>query len=286
MHVRPAVSIVVPVYRQEKYLDQCLESVVDQSVPDWECVVVDDGSDDPDLIDRLVGRIVGKRGIVIHQKNLGLATARNNGIGRASGRYLLCLDADDYLHPKYLEKTVTRLHQTDQPGVVYCKTRYFGERQHLVTPPSTIHPFWLLQRNLIPVTSLFSKEIWHSVGGFDKVMPYTGHEDWDFWIRACLAGYRFSYLDDELFFYRQLSSSMTPTMSKYRVFCVRYIRHKYPQIYFMPFKSLFSYPAFKGVPAAAIVRFWLSGLFFHYMPMPVMWGIFRMYQKFFEKKSL
>jgi glycosyltransferase involved in cell wall biosynthesis len=280
----PAVSIVVPVYRQEKYLGQCLDSVASQSFHDWECVVVDDGSDEPDIIDCLVRRSVGNRGSVIHQKNSGLATARNNGIESASGRYVLCLDADDCLHPKFLEKASALLEKTSQPGVVYCRTRYFGDRQDLVVPPTAIHLFWLLQRNLIPVTCLFSKEIWHSVGGFDNDMR-TGHEDWDFWIRVCLAGYRFRYLDDALFFYRQSSSSMIPTMSRYRVFTVRYIRHKYPQIYFMPLKSLFRFPAFQGIPGRAIVRFWLSSLFFHYMPSTMMWGVFRVYQKLFEKPA-
>jgi len=275
----PSVSVIVPVYKQEKYLCQCFESVANQTFRDWECIVVDDGSDDPDLIDYLCGNLLGKRGSVIHQSNRGLVTARNTGIENASGYFLLCLDADDYLHLEFLEKTMAVLQNSNEPGVAYCWTRLFGTRRGLVIPPSNIHLFWLLQKNLIPVTCLFSMDIWQNIGGFDNNM-HKGHEDWDFWIRVCLAGYRFSCISEPLFYYRQSPYSMIPKIAKYRVNTIHYIRHKHPHLYFMPLKKLFAYPTFQGIPWPAVVRFWLSGLFFHYMPQKIMKKIFQLYQKF------
>jgi glycosyltransferase involved in cell wall biosynthesis len=279
MPYSPSVSVIVPVYKQEKYLGQCLESVANQTFQDWECIVVDDGSDKPDLIDNIASSSVGDRGSVVHQNNRGLAAARNIGIADASGRFLVCLDADDYLHLEFLEKTTAVLNNNNEPGVVYCWTRHFGARQDMFIPPSNIHLFWLLQRNLIPVTCLFSKEIWENIGGFDKNM-HIGHEDWDFWIRVCLAGYKFSCIGEPLFYYRQSPYSMIPKMAKYRVNTIHYIRHKHPQLYFIPLKKLFTCPAFQGVPWLAVIRFWLSGLFFHYMPQKIMRRIFQLYQKF------
>ena len=119
MPYTPSVSVIVPVYKQEKYLGQCLESVSHQTFQDWECIVVDDGSDNPDLIDDIISNSVGDRGLVIHQNNRGLATARNIGIATASGRFLLCLDADDYLHPEFLAKTSAVLRNSKRPGVWY-----------------------------------------------------------------------------------------------------------------------------------------------------------------------
>lgn len=110
MPYTPSVSVIVPVYKQEKYLCQCLESVANQTFRDWECIVVDDGSDNPDLIDYLCHNLLRKRGSVIHQSNRGLATAPNTGIENASGHFLLCLDADDYLHLECLEKTTAVLY--------------------------------------------------------------------------------------------------------------------------------------------------------------------------------
>ncbi len=277
----PAVSVIVPVYKQEKYLAQCLESVSCQTFQDWECIVVDDGSDDPDLINKITSNAVGDRSFVIHQDNKGLAEARNIGMARASGQFMLCLDADDYLHPEFLAKTLAVMGNSEKPGVVYCWTRHFGVRQDLFIPPSDIHLFWLLQRNLIHVTCLFSKDILEHIGGFDENM-HTGHEDWDFWIRVCLAGFGFTYVGEPLFYYRKSFYSMIPTMAKYRVDTIHYIRHKHPQIYFMPLNQLFTYPPFQGIFGFAIVRFWLTGLFFRYMPKKIMRCIFRLYQKFVE----
>lgn len=274
----PSVSVIVPVYKQEKYLGQCLESVANQTFRDWECIVVDDGSDEPDRIDYLCGHFLRKRGSVIHQNNRGLAAARNTGIENASGHFLLCLDADDYLHLDFLEKTTAVLRNSNEPGVAYCWTRRFGTRRDLFIPPPNIHLFWLLQRNLIHITSLFSMDIWQNIGGFDKNMR-EGHEDWDFWIRVCLAGYRFSCIREPLFYYRRYPFSMIPRMAKYRGNTIHYIRHKHPQIYFMPLKKLFTYPAFQGIPWPAVVRFWLSSLFFHYMPPKIMKRIFQLYQR-------
>ena len=120
MPYRPSVSVIVPVYKQEKYLGQCLESVANQTFQAWECIIVDDGSDNPDLIDNIASGSVGDRGSVIHQSNRGLAAARNIGIANASGRFLLCLDADDYLHLEFLGKTTAVLHNSNEPGVTYC----------------------------------------------------------------------------------------------------------------------------------------------------------------------
>ena len=278
---RPSVSVIVPVFKQEKYLGQCLESVANQTYQDWECIVVDDGSDNPDLIDDIISSSIGDRGFVVHQSNRGLATARNTGIDNASGQFLLCLDADDCLHLEFLEKTTSVLYKSNEPGVAYCWTRLFGARQDLLLPPSDIHLFWLLQKNLIPVTCLFSREIWQNIGGFDKNMS-IGHEDWDFWIRVCLAGYRFSCISEPLFYYRKSPGSMISSVAKYRADTIHYIRHKHPQIYFMPLKQLFTYPDFQGIFGFAIIRFWLTGIFFHYLPKKIMRRIFRLYQRLFD----
>lgn len=90
-------SIIIPVYKVEKYLRQCLDSVISQSFRDYELILVDDGSPDrcPDICDEYSRR--DKRIKVIHQQNAGLACARNSGIRVSSGEYVLCIDSDDYL---------------------------------------------------------------------------------------------------------------------------------------------------------------------------------------------
>lgn len=91
------ISIIVPVYKVEKYLRQCLDSVISQTFQDWEMILIDDGSPDNcgDICDEYALR--DKRIRVIHQNNSGLSVARNVGIACSSGKYIFFLDSDDYI---------------------------------------------------------------------------------------------------------------------------------------------------------------------------------------------
>jgi len=275
---RPAVSLIVPVYRTERFLTECLESVAAQTYTDWECIIVDDGSDDPALIDRLARQTLPSRVTVLHQCNQGVSAARNRGIAAARAPLIVCLDSDDALHPDFLAKTVTALQAGDHCGVAYCWTRHTGWRTD-VAKPEAVETFWLLQRNIIPITALFKKEIWERIGGFDEAMP-VGHEDWEFWIRASLAGYRFTAVPEPLFYYRILPESRNQAATLQRVDTIAYIRHRHAAIYFMPLGRLLSYPPFYGVPRSSVIRFWLTGMFFHYVPARARRALFRMYQRF------
>ena len=92
----PKFSIIVPVYNVEKYLDECVQSIVSQDFSDWELILVDDGSTDssPALCDGYSA--IDSRIITVHQKNGGASSARNNGIDSAHGSYIMFLDSDDY----------------------------------------------------------------------------------------------------------------------------------------------------------------------------------------------
>ena len=96
-------SIIIPVYKVEKYLETCVESVLKQTQQDFEIILVDDGSPDrcPQICDDLLKR--DERIHVLHKQNGGLSSARNAGMRIAQGEYYFFLDSDDYLHPQTLE---------------------------------------------------------------------------------------------------------------------------------------------------------------------------------------
>ena len=100
----PFVSVIVPVYKVEKYLRECLDSLVNQSLKDIEIICVDDGS--PDNCGQILDEYAGKdpRIKVIHQKNGGLSNARNSGLKEASGKYISFVDSDDFVNSEFLEK--------------------------------------------------------------------------------------------------------------------------------------------------------------------------------------
>lgn len=102
----PVVSIIVPIYNVEKYLEKCIHSILNQTYKNLEIILVDDGS--PDRCGEICDQYAKKDGriIVLHQKNRGLGAARNAGIARASGKYLLFIDSDDYVDAELAEKTV------------------------------------------------------------------------------------------------------------------------------------------------------------------------------------
>lgn len=269
------VSVIVPVYRTERYLGQCLASVAAQTCPEWECVVVDDGSEDPEAIDTLARQHLGRRGSVVHQENQGLPAARNRGIAAASGDLILCLDSDDTIAPVYIDKTRAPMDHDPELAVVCCWTQHTGLRSDVLRPGS-LELFWLLQRNLFPVTALFRRRIWEEVGGFDEGMK-TGHEDWEFWIRVALAGNRFGCVPEPLFHYRLRPGSMVAHATRNRADTIHYIRRKHAEIYFLGPAGLLARPEFRHIPRHALARFWLTGLFFRYLPGPMRRALFGMY---------
>lgn len=102
-------SIIIPIYKVEKYLHECVDSVLSQTFTDFEVILVDDGSPDncPEMCDDYARK--DARIKVVHQKNAGLACARNSGIKIASGEYLICIDSDDYLsNSNVLEKIAAK----------------------------------------------------------------------------------------------------------------------------------------------------------------------------------
>ena len=90
------VTIIVPVYNSEKYLDRCLESLVNQTVAEFEIILVDDGSIDASLSICKKWATKDNRITIIEQENSGVSVARNNGIERSNGEFILLLDSDDW----------------------------------------------------------------------------------------------------------------------------------------------------------------------------------------------
>ncbi len=122
----PSVSVIVPVYNVEDYLERCLDSLVSQSLEDMEIIVVDDGSGDnsPSIIDRYVSLYPNI--IALHVPNGGVSKARNIGIEKATGRYIGFVDSDDYVSPLMFEKMLNAIEETDS-DVVQCMPSGEGE---------------------------------------------------------------------------------------------------------------------------------------------------------------
>ena len=125
------VSVIVPVYKVEKYLKKCIDSILNQTYRDLEVILVDDGS--PDQCGAICDRYgrEDSRVHVIHKENGGLSDARNTGVECASGEYILFVDSDDYIDPELVEKTVKAAEKTGCDLVMFD---YIREEENFSLP--------------------------------------------------------------------------------------------------------------------------------------------------------
>lgn len=114
------ISIIIPVYKVERYLDRCIESIVNQTYKNLEIILVDDGSPDncPEICDKWLSK--DDRIKVIHQKNMGAGAARNNGLKIASGNFISFIDSDDYISPKMYQILYEVFSYNDEVDIVEC----------------------------------------------------------------------------------------------------------------------------------------------------------------------
>ena len=112
----PSVSIIVPIYKAEQFLTQCVDSILKQSEQDFELILIDDGSPDqsPAMCDEYSKNDPRVR--VIHKPNGGVSAARNTGLDLARGAYVVFIDSDDYVDGNYLEEMLRAYHNLEHSG--------------------------------------------------------------------------------------------------------------------------------------------------------------------------
>lgn len=144
------VSVIIPVYNAEKYLEQCVGSVMNQTLKDIEIICVDDGS--PDNSMEVLKKLQSQddRVKIISQPNGGAGAARNNGLRNATGEYLSFLDADDFFEPDMLEEAVAAADKYKADFVVFNSDQYHMDKEKFVEVP------WVLRTADIPPYMPFS----------------------------------------------------------------------------------------------------------------------------------
>ncbi len=125
----PKISVIIPAYNVEKYVEKTLKSLIDQTFYDFEAIIINDGStDNTEKIIKEVLQNANFQWKLINQENQGVSAARNRGIIDSKGEYICFLDADDYYHPSFLEKMYNKAKENNY-DVVFCNYSYVDERE-------------------------------------------------------------------------------------------------------------------------------------------------------------
>lgn len=210
--MRIQISVIVPCYNQGIFLNEALQSVFDQTYFDWECIIVNDGSTDntQEIAELWVKK--DRRFSCITQLNSGLCAARNAGIEKAIGVYILPLDADDKIGRDYLQLAMQAFEKEPSLKLVYCKAEKFGfESGSWILEDFSLKA--LATENMIFCSAVYKKEDWLAIGGYDKNMKF-GLEDWEFWISLLKNGGRLLCLEYIGFFYQVKPISMVKLLDQ------------------------------------------------------------------------
>ena len=196
------VSIIIPCFNDADFIEQSVQSAIDQTYQNKEIIVIDDGSDQKTK--EVLKNIEPKIDKLIIQENLGVVIARNNGIEAAKGEFILTLDSDDYFEPGFLEKSVKIMKEDHSIGMVTCWMSIKNEKDEVirVDKPTGSPAFTAMFHNNAPATLLYRKVCWEEVGGYDNNL-LKGYEDWDFNIAVCKNGWKIHVIPEVLFNYRK-----------------------------------------------------------------------------------
>lgn len=240
MENRPLVSIIIPCYNSESYIEETIHSVLESTYRNIEIIIVNDGStDNSELIVRNISATHSNI-FLLSQVNSGPAAARNNGIKNAKGEYILPLDADDLIGNEYLEKAVDVLAKNEHIKIVYCEAEFFGERCGKWNLPS-FRIEKLAIDNMIFCSALYRKKDWLQAGGYDERMTW-GWEDWEFWISMLKNGgdaYRLPFVG---FKYRVRKNSRRKSTNKAaKKRTIALINEKHPEFVFRYLKGPLRY---------------------------------------------
>lgn len=204
----PAVGVVVTCHNYARFLRQCLDSILAQSVKPSAIVLVDDASEDETPS---IGAEYAKRGIRYERVEFRDASqSRNHGASLVKGAdYWLFVDADNWLPPNYLVELL-KLATEPSTGVVYCRLWHVDEQGKDMGWSKQIKPFSLAnlrRQNLADTCSLVRKQAFDQVGGWNR--DRWGLQDWDLWLRIADAGWHFKYCETTALSYRIHSQQMT-----------------------------------------------------------------------------
>jgi glycosyltransferase involved in cell wall biosynthesis len=232
----PFVTVVIPCYNHGGYIEEAIQSILEQTLQDVEIIVVDDGSTEAETV-RILNSLEKPKTRIIHlQQNRGLPAARNAGIRQAQGKYICCLDADDKLHLTYLEKATAMMESNSGISFVGSWTQVFGSESR-VWYARPFDPAEILYANQFNSLAVFRRTAWERAGGFFEEM-WEGFEDWEFWVRLTGLGYRGHQIPEKLLYVRRIGHSFALRAAEKKEMLLEQIKAHNPHLYSDPHTTI------------------------------------------------
>ena len=213
---QPLVSIIIPAYNVAGYIGEALDSVLAQSLGDFEAIIVDDGSPDRAALESVLASYSDTRLRYLQKANGGLASARNAGIAAARGEWVAFLDGDDAWLPNYLSSQLALLAPEPAAAAAFPDGFIFGDtplngRRLSAIGGHQLGPVTLTEvlagRSNLNYCCTVKRAVIERIGGFDESLKRT--EDHDFYLRLLLAGERVLSNPEPLFRYRRRGDSLS-----------------------------------------------------------------------------
>jgi glycosyltransferase involved in cell wall biosynthesis len=209
----PLISVILPLYNAEKYIEESVRSILNQSFANFEFIIIDDGSTDNSA--ERIKRFSDSRIIFISQPNQGMAATLNNGIAMAKGEYLARQDADDISYPKRFEKQVKYLDQHPECALLGTWARIipdvkFEERAHRHPSDNLLIKQFLLFDNPFVHSSVMIRKSYLQKTGFYDISKSSLIQDYDLWSRIA-RHYQVANIPEILVDYREVTSGISQT---------------------------------------------------------------------------
>jgi glycosyltransferase involved in cell wall biosynthesis len=174
MNPQPSISVIIPVYNGERYLQEAIQSVLDQTYPVHEIIVIDDGSTDRSVeIAQQFSQVT-----LLTQANRGAAAARNLGLQSAHGELIAFLDADDRWLPEKLAIQTNALIENPQVDIVFTHVQQFISPELAPEIQATLHCPAAPIAGVFPTTTLIRHAVWQRVGNFSEQFQVAEFIDW------------------------------------------------------------------------------------------------------------
>ena len=253
------VSVIIPYYNTGLYLPDALASLNAlkyHPVYTCEIIIINDGSTDQ-LSITLLNELKDKGYIIINIEHKGLSAARNAGLAACTGDYILFLDSDNKLRDVFITKSIPLLKVTDA-DIIYGKANFFGATNKPTFKQDVFHMPTLLARNYIDACCIIKRRVWETLGDFDENLNIL--EDWEYWVRAGEAGFKFHYIDEYFYDYRVHGKSLTSAITDDSYYRARkYIYTKHPETvidsFFYLSEQFHAYQQDKKTPLRSFFKF-------------------------------